>query len=74
MNPFLQGRKNAGTAALVAPLPCTPVRLPGMVRPVAPAAEPGPSVEVVKEGGKIVRLIVKCSCGERLEVECLYST
>jgi hypothetical protein len=33
----------------------------------------GPSVEVVKEGDKIVRLIVKCSCGERLEVECLYS-
>jgi len=35
--------------------------------------ESGPSVDVVKEGDKIVRLIVKCSCGEKLEVECLYS-
>lgn len=34
--------------------------------------EEGPSVECVKEGGKVVRLIVTCSCGERIEVECLY--
>ena len=29
-------------------------------------------VEVVKEGDKVVRLIVTCVCGERVEVECLY--
>lgn len=32
----------------------------------------GPSVECVKQGDKVVRLIVTCSCGERIEVDCLY--
>ena len=32
----------------------------------------GPNVETVKQGDKIVRLIVTCSCGERIEVDCLY--
>jgi hypothetical protein len=72
MIPFLHGRKNIGTSALEAPLPSVPVCMPGMVRK-APAAAPGPSVEVVKEGDRVVRIIVKCGCGERLEVECLYS-
>jgi hypothetical protein len=31
----------------------------------------GPTVECVKEGDKIVRLIVSCTCGERIEIECL---
>lgn len=30
-------------------------------------------VEVVKEGDKVVRLVVTCACGERIEVECLYA-
>jgi hypothetical protein len=30
------------------------------------------AVEVVKEGDKVVRLVVTCICGERVEVECLY--
>ena len=38
---------------------------------VAPAA--GAQVEVVKEGDKVVRLIVTCTCGERVEIDCLYS-
>jgi hypothetical protein len=33
---------------------------------------PGPTVECVKQGDKIVRLIVVCTCGERIEIECLY--
>ena len=32
----------------------------------------GPTVECVKQGDKVVRLIVTCSCGERIEVECIY--
>ena len=39
---------------------------------VSPAAASHPNIEVVKEGEKVVRLIVTCACGERLEVECLY--
>jgi hypothetical protein len=73
MNPFLQGRKSAAGLALSVPQSTNAVRLPGMVRSVlAPPA--GPTVEVVKEGDKVVRIVVKCSCGERLEVECLYSS
>jgi hypothetical protein len=30
------------------------------------------TVETVKQGDKIVRLIVTCSCGERIEIDCLY--
>ena len=29
--------------------------------------------DTVKEGDKVVRLIVTCICGERVEIECLYS-
>jgi len=29
-------------------------------------------IETVKEGEKVVRLIVTCSCGERIEIDCLY--
>jgi len=32
----------------------------------------GATVETVKQGDKIVRLIVTCSCGERVEIDCLY--
>jgi hypothetical protein len=30
------------------------------------------SVECVKQGDKVVRLVVTCSCGEKIEIECLY--
>ena len=32
----------------------------------------GPSVEAIKEGDKVVRIVVTCSCGERIEIDCLY--
>jgi hypothetical protein len=39
------------------------------------AASPtGPSVECVKQGDKVVRLIITCNCGERIEIDCLYPT
>jgi len=71
MKSFLQGRKSVPGLALVASLPPAPALLPAMGRVVSPPAS-GPSVEVVKEGDKVVRLIVTCACGERTEVECLY--
>lgn len=76
MKSFLQGKKA---------LPVEGLRLPpGMTSPLAPRCErppvsvttPGASsahVEVVKEGDKVVRLVVNCVCGERVEIECLYS-
>ncbi len=31
-----------------------------------------PQIEVVKQGDKVTRLIITCTCGERIEVDCLY--
>jgi len=80
MKSFLQGKKALNTA---------PLRPPGAPAVMTAAARthahshapvtvvtPGASsahVEVVKEGDKVVRLVVTCVCGERVEIECLYS-
>jgi hypothetical protein len=78
MKSFLQGKKTVEMEPLRPP--------PQFASPFAPRCEasrggvsvttPGASsaqVEVVKEGDKVVRLIVNCVCGERVEIECLYS-
>jgi len=73
MKPFLAGRPTMEGVAL---RPST-----GSLESSAPLSSghshgqsPGlvPSVECVKQGDKVVRLIVTCTCGERIEVECLY--
>jgi hypothetical protein len=69
MRPFLQGKKNLATAALHSPAVKMVLPLAGVV---PPAPTQGPNVEVVKEGEKVVRLVITCTCGERTEVECLY--
>jgi hypothetical protein len=69
MKPFLSGKRTLEDPALRAPHVHKAVALAGAVR--APASE-GPQVEVVKQGDKIMRLVVTCSCGEKIEVECLY--
>lgn len=73
MKPFLHGKKT---------LQVEPLRLPPGLGAHGAACAPrdpatagklhGPTVEVVKEGDKIVRLVVVCVCGERVEIECLY--
>jgi hypothetical protein len=72
MKPFLHGRPVQASASLY------PVGNPG-ASPLAHAVVSGhkhgvqgPTVECVKQGEKVMRLIVTCSCGERIEVECLY--
>lgn len=71
MRPFLQGKRNLPAEALHAPTVKSILPINGaMVAPAHGAA--GPNIEVVKEGEKIVRLVVTCACGERMEVECLY--
>lgn len=78
MNSFLQGKKSL-TIAPLRPL-TSPVRA-ALVSAGAPSSRPAapvncggasPAVEVIKEGDKVVRLVVVCSCGERVEIECLY--
>ena len=77
MKPFLSGRPQ------VAVTPLTSLAGSGLKAAAANSvphahgggnsASPGaPQVECVREGDKIVRLIVTCSCGERTEIECLY--
>ncbi len=76
MKSFLQGKKSLSVEPLRAPtaiaaqpqLKCAPTHGGGSA-----AAPTSAHVEVVKEGDKVVRLIVTCACGERVEVECLYS-
>ncbi len=80
MKPFLSGRPAAGTSALrsaaegiEASYPGIPslVSQPGLKR-ASDDHEHGPKIECVKQGDKVVRMIITCSCGERIEVECLY--
>ena len=75
MKPFLTGRAQAKTANI------QPLAGLGAAEAVARASEAhkhgkddasGPTVETIKQGDKIVRLIVTCSCGERIEIDCLY--
>lgn len=78
MKSFLQGKKSLAIEALRAPASLANALAPKCEPPRANAAAPAPGassahVEVVKEGDKVVRLIVTCVCGERVEVECLYS-
>lgn len=69
MTPFLHGKKSVNTQPLRTPaVHHHPLRSEGAVR----TAAAGPSVETVKEGDKVVRLIVTCACGERIEIDCLY--
>jgi hypothetical protein len=71
MKSFLQGKKSLSDTPLHAPVAAAALR---RMAGATPAVENhGPQVEVVKEGDKVVRLIITCSCGERTEVDCIYS-
>jgi len=76
MKPFLQGRKAIAVTSLRLPPGAVQSRVTECAAG-AGAAEPkevsSASVEVVKEGDKVVRLMVTCACGERIEIDCLYS-
>ena len=72
MKSFLEGKKSIALGAL---------RPPSSVGGSAPktggdalaASVPAsPTIETIKEGDKIVRLVITCVCGQRVEVECLY--
>lgn len=78
MKSFLQGKKTLSVAPL---RPLGNPTLAAAATPAAPKAEAKPHehhgstahVDVIKEGDKVVRLVVTCACGERIEIECLYS-
>ena len=73
MKSFLVGKTTLPMPAL------SRVHAGPLARPSACAARPqpvdkgaAPSIEVVKEGDTVVRLLFSCACGERMEVECIY--
>lgn len=78
MKPFLQGKKSLNAEPLRPPAPfsavvtsrCTSPRHEGSASPIGGSDA---QVDVVKEGDRVVRLIVTCTCGERVEIECLYT-
>lgn len=74
MNSFLQGKRNLEITALRSPqAPGLPAAAPGGAAgtPTGPATA-GPHIDIVKQGDKIMRIVVTCTCGERTEIECLY--
>ncbi|MBL9201904.1 MAG: hypothetical protein JNL39_15445 [Opitutaceae bacterium] len=78
MKSFLTGQRALATESLrpLAAQVAHEVQFGGLRVPqfsrLAPSAS-GAQVEVVKEGDKVVRLVVTCSCGEQVEIDCLYA-
>lgn len=73
MKSFLQGRPNQGSCQL-RPIGGAAVEAVAKAKGHNSAASgaKSPTIECVKEGEKVVRMIVTCTCGERIEIECLY--
>jgi hypothetical protein len=69
MKSFLQGKKTLPAPALQAPAHKSVLAANGAS---ASGGVSHPNIEVVKEGEKIVRLVITCACGERMDIECLY--
>lgn len=80
MKPFLSGRSQSSTPPLQSMAPPLPKSTNAAGHhhgtstrsPMSGQAEASPTVECVKQGDKVVRLIVTCTCGQRIEVDCLY--
>jgi hypothetical protein len=74
MTPFLQSRRSANTIKDPSePKPQDNSALHNALAMVAKtSAGAAPNVQLIKEGDKVVRLVVSCSCGERVEIECIY--
>jgi hypothetical protein len=75
MKPFLHGKKSIAIAPLRPHQRSLAVHAPaanGNPTHEPPAPGSGCSVEVMKEGDKVSRIVVTCACGERVEITCLY--
>jgi len=68
MKHYLHGRPQISDPRL------SPAAPAGDAAPLASFAAPAAlsDIEVVKQGDRVTRLIVTCSCGERIEIECVY--
>jgi len=76
MKSFLSGRAQISGSSLQ-PLANATAKpggsgLPNHTHGKDAAASPGATVQCIKQGDQIVRLIVTCTCGEKIEIDCLY--
>ncbi len=73
MKSFLQGKRTLDIAPLRAPHASAALAeaAHNLSGPCSPAGV-APLIDIVKQGDKIVRIVVTCTCGERTEIECLY--
>lgn len=67
MKSFLQGR-----AQVSGGLTCAKGAIPGILAGSDGGDHRIPDVEVIKQGDKVMRIVVTCTCGERTEIECVY--
>ncbi len=75
MKPFLTGRREVSIPPLQAINAGAPTEMRARAQAHTHAAgedKRAPTVECIKQGDKIARLIVTCACGERIEIDCLY--
>ncbi len=74
MKPFLHGKKTLDAPPLRPPPGLNAMLVPQNASALRPPSDHAhnPTVETIKEGDKVVRLVITCGCGERIEVECLY--
>ncbi|MFA5263325.1 MAG: hypothetical protein WC378_05825 [Opitutaceae bacterium] len=71
MKSFLHGRP-VQKGSLLHSLSGQAPEFSGKAHVAGHSSESGPTVECIKEGDKVVRMVVTCTCGERIEIECLY--
>jgi hypothetical protein len=72
MKSFLEGKKAAASPALSSPQTDSAPVLSSFGRSGSAGSCPAHTLEVIKEGDRIVRLVITCSCGEKTEVDCIY--
>lgn len=74
MKSFLQGKRSLDMTALRAPQNGAACLGGVQGAPAEASAISGlsPQIDLVKQGDKVVRIVVTCTCGERTEIECLY--
>lgn len=80
MQPFLSSQTRNAVATFNAPVIATDksrsTALNHLTKSRAPGSGNGctsPTIESVRDGDRVTRLIVTCSCGERIEIDCLYN-
>jgi hypothetical protein len=82
MNNFLENRPAHGARNEVIPPPKAEPAFQPMFTGAQPHPEPapvtkpeteaGPRVEFVQNGGKVERIVVTCTCCNRIELQCQY--